>query len=223
MHYTLPVEKPKALEPFWNISTQRSTLRTTTLLDLTTELGAFSPNGRGEAARISLCAFLTNYCGSELYITVTFKSNPTLLKKAYYLYNDTIPGLSTIQNFFWALIFQPLPPVITGRTHKHGIDPLGLDGSPPLVLALISAAWDRDTDTPQIAATARKLIADINTVAREMGLDDYDVYLNYAHEGQDPISGYGTKNKAFLQQVSRDYDPHGLFQWGCPGGSKVFP
>ena len=47
MHYTEPVKYPEALNPFWSAPSSYSTLRTTSLLDLTTELGAYSPNSRG--------------------------------------------------------------------------------------------------------------------------------------------------------------------------------
>ncbi|KAL9092032.1 MAG: hypothetical protein Q9159_001030 [Coniocarpon cinnabarinum] len=205
MHYTIPVEKPEALKPFWNAESQYSTLRTTDLLDLTTELGAFSPNGRG-----------------EIYITTTFRSDPTMLQKAYDLWVPTTNSLSDVQNLFWSLIFQPLPPAITSKTDKHGIDPLGLSGNPPLVLALISSAWDLDSDTPRVVQTAKNLISNIDNAAVETGTTNRYRYLNYAYEGQDPITGYGSDNKAFLQKVSRDYDPDGLFQTGCPGGFKLF-
>ena len=160
---------------------------------------------------------------SELYITTTFRSDPDMLRRAYNIYNATIPGLEDVQNLFWALIFQPLPPAITSKTSIHGIDPLGLDGNPPLVLALISSAWSLDTDTARVVQTGRKLISDIEQAAADTGNANRYIYLNYAYQGQDPIRGYGEQNKAFLQEVSRAYDPHGLFQTGCPGGFKVFP
>ena len=155
-------------------------------------------------------------------MTTTFRSDPKMLEKAYDLYTATIPGLSDIENLFWALIFQPLPPIITSKTDLHGTDPLGLSGNPPLVLTLISSTWDKDSDTARIVQTARDLISKIDEAAAISGNANRYIYLNYAYEGQDPISGYGEQNKKFLQSVSRTYDPNGLFQTGCPGGFKVF-
>jgi hypothetical protein len=36
-------------------------------------------------------------------------------------------------------------------------------------------------------------------------------FMNYAFNFQDPIGSYGTENKKKLQEVSRKYDPEGLF------------
>ncbi len=47
--------------------------------------------------------------------------------------------------------------------------------------------------------------------------------MNYAWIDQDPIVSYNAENKGRLQQVSKKYDPEGVFQKGCPGGFKLFP
>ncbi|KAI1259890.1 hypothetical protein F5Y18DRAFT_432862 [Xylariaceae sp. FL1019] len=58
------------------------------------------------------------------------------------------------------------------------------------------------------------------TVEHQTALDF--IYLNYAADFQDPIGSHGAENKEKLQDVSRRYDPEGLFQKRVPGGFKLF-
>lgn len=46
--------------------------------------------------------------------------------------------------------------------------------------------------------------------------------MNYASAGQPVIEGYGEENVRFLREVSRKYDPKGVFQRRVPGGFKLF-
>lgn len=49
---------------------------------------------------------------------------------------------------------------------------------------------------------------------------DY-LYLNYADEDQDPLSGYGADRVVFMKEVAGRYDPLGVFQTLLPGGFKI--
>ena len=57
----------------------------------------------------------------------------------------------------------------------------------------------------------------------ELGVDSQYIYLNYAANWEDPIAGYGEVVKSRLQEVSRKFDPEGVFQRMCPGGFKLWP
>lgn len=48
------------------------------------------------------------------------------------------------------------------------------------------------------------------------------LYLNYADQTQDVITGYGEGNRRELRRVSRVYDPEGVFQKAVVGGFKLF-
>jgi len=47
------------------------------------------------------------------------------------------------------------------------------------------------------------------------------IYTNYAADFQDPMTGYGLRSLAFMREVSRKYDPQGIFQKQVPGGFKL--
>ena len=48
------------------------------------------------------------------------------------------------------------------------------------------------------------------------------IYWNYAFSDQDPLLSYGKENVEKLRNVSKKYDPDGMFQTACPGGFKLF-
>ncbi|KAI4868741.1 hypothetical protein F4820DRAFT_408617 [Hypoxylon rubiginosum] len=52
---------------------------------------------------------------------------------------------------------------------------------------------------------------DIEKDAERRGRKVPHIYLNYTSSFQDPFASYGEENKKFLREVSRRYDPHGLF------------
>ncbi len=47
------------------------------------------------------------------------------------------------------------------------------------------------------------------------------ILITNCAEWQRPFEGYGRENLRFLQDVSKRYDPDGLFQKGCVGGFKL--
>ena len=47
-------------------------------------------------------------------------------------------------------------------------------------------------------------------------------YLNYAAAYQHPLESYGADKLRFLRDVSRRYDPKGVFQRQVPGGFKLW-
>lgn len=61
------------------------------------------------------------------------------------------------------------------------------------------------------------------TRAKELGVFHPYIYMNYAWKDQRVVDGYGQEMKKFLQDVSKKYDPDGLFQKAVPGGFKLFP
>ena len=155
-------------------------------------------------------------------MTITLRSDPAVLQKAYDLYTNSLTGLHNIQGIIWALAFQPLPRSVTTNRNVKDRNVLGLRRSPPLVIVVLSATWDNDRDTSHIVETARALLLQIEEAAKRAG--KYNGYkdMSYADQDQDPVSGYGMKNKKYLESVSKTYDRDRVFQKACSGGFKLF-
>lgn len=141
------------------------------------------------------------------------------MESIFQLANSTAQPLSSVPNITFAISFQPEPMIISG---KSNLNSLGLDGQPNLFNLLLSISWDTPADDAAISAQAKLFIAQTTAIAKTKGLYNKYVYLNYAAEWQDPISGYGADVKTRLRAASRKYDPTGVFQAQCIGGFKLF-
>ena len=94
-----------------------------------------------------------------------------------------------------------------GSNNALGLSPA--DG--PLLLYNPVPRWsDRAHDT----AVYRAMETVINKTAqraRELGVENDFLYMNYASQFQDAVSSYGDDNVRFLRAVSQKYDPAGTF------------
>lgn len=91
----------------------------------------------------------------------------------------------------------------------------------PLTLFLLTYNWADEADDDAVIAAAQKLISDIDDYTQSKGGYNQFKYLNYAASWQNPFQGYGETNVQNLQDVSKKYDPFGIFQRNCPGGFKI--
>src|SRR5688572_13360173 len=91
-----------------------------------------------------------------------------------------------------------------------------------LVSILLLMYWKNQSDDNILVATARGIIGAIDEEARARGTADSYKYMNYAFNFQDPIGSYGLGNSTMVQEVSRKYDVHGLFQKCITRGFKLF-
>lgn len=96
---------------------------------------------------------------------------------------------------------------------------LGLQNTTePLVLVLLSFTWDNPIDDESITALGKELDSWILEKAKEEGVWNEWVYLNYAASWQDVIKGYGEENGEMLRRISRKFDGEGVFQRQVGGG-----
>ncbi|KAM3067986.1 hypothetical protein ACMFMF_009353 [Clarireedia jacksonii] len=160
----------------------------------------------------------------NFYFTRTYGSSPALTRQMYDIYNETVSAAVPLltEEASWSLTAEPFPPVLTQWGDRKGGNVLGLhadDG--PLILWLVTVFWHDPTNDAIIAETIAGFFSKIDSLAQESGLYSSYSYLNYADKTQPVIEGYGPENLAFLRNVSRKYDPHGVFQKLVPGGFKL--
>lgn len=201
LEYTAAVSNPSTFSNFSFFPSEISTLRVTNLTSLTIETALQTPPGR-----------------RDLFATLTFVNSKELMEEIFQLANRTAQPLVEVPNVTWAISFQPEPPIIT---HKSCANSLNLCTAPPLVNLLLSAYWDIPASDALIEAQAKMFISAVKARSVEMGLASPYIYLNYAASWEDPIAGYGETVKQKLQEVSRKFDPEGVFQRQCPGGFKL--
>ena len=162
---------------------------------------------------------------SQVWATTTIKCDPDFLLQVHELWQAQQTELESVKNLTTALTAQPFPLPFSRETSPLGGNSLGLDAASdgPLILLLLTAKWTDAANDDQMYAAVKKTLEVIDLAAKAAGAYHRFRYLNYAAGWQDPFAGYGAENKARLQEVSRKYDPDGVFQLNCPGGFKLFP
>jgi hypothetical protein len=151
------------------------------------------------------------------WATSTFVGDEAMITTVHKLWNASISTLPTGTQVNWIAGVQLFPNITTSQPNSFGI-PSTPETSKLAVFILIYLGFKAEEEAA-ITAVAQKLMADIETAAKQAGKYNAFKYLNYATYWQDPISAYG--NLAKMREVSRVYDPSGLFQKNCPGGFKL--
>lgn len=158
----------------------------------------------------------------QLFATTTIKNDPATLAAAHVAYCDAIASIRRVdvKGLLWTLVLQPLPP---DWVRKGDTNPLGLhDGThEALVIVSFTVNWAEHRNDEFVKTTTRRAVEQIDAFALANKTGHRYRYLNYCAEWQKPFESYGSENWRFLQDVSRRYDPDGLFQRGCDGGFKL--
>ncbi|KAE8372710.1 hypothetical protein BDV26DRAFT_88406 [Aspergillus bertholletiae] len=201
--YTKAEDNPTVFRKFMEIPKLASTVRIAGMHELSVEQGSFSKNGK-----------------RQMMVVTTHGSTVPMLNAVYQYWDSSLAEVQDIPGIVWAISLEPLPPAIYARHASK--NSLGLDNtSGALVVTLLSATWDEEADDEKVERAARKLFDNIDSDARELGVYEPFVYLNYAAQWQDPIASYKGKSVDRLQRVSLNVDPKRVFQVNVPGGFKL--
>jgi len=150
---------------------------------------------------------------------VTIKNDLATLAAFHELFRDAISSVRPIRGMTWTLVLQPLH---SDWASKGNPSPLGLSLSDPMVIVSLSVQWLDEKDDELARDTTRSTIEKFQALMKKKNTGHRFRYLNYCAAWQDPFKGYGDENQMFLWDVSRKYDPEGLFQKGCIGGFKLW-
>ncbi|KNG86329.1 oxidoreductase FAD-binding protein [Aspergillus nomiae NRRL 13137] len=201
--YTKAEENPAVFRRFMEIPKLFGTVRIAGMHEIVTEQGSFSKVGK-----------------RQMTVVTTHGSTLPMLEAVYQRWDASLADVDAIPGMVWAISLEPLPQAIYARNASKNA--LGLDDvSGPLVVTLLSATWDNESDDEKVEKAARELFDNIDNDARKLGLYEPFVYLNYAAQWQDPISSYKSKNVELLKRVSEEVDPRRMFQTIVPGGFKL--
>lgn len=176
------------------------------LTNATDELAALNPPGKRQALA-----------------TTTIKNDLATINATHSIHLDAISSLRrhNISGLTWTLVLQPFSATWASR---DGSDSLGLGdtSSGPLINVSFTVNWTKSQDDEVVKAATRRATEDIEAFAVANKTSHPYKYLNYCADWQKPFKSYGEKNLTYLQEVSRKYDPEGLFQNACSGAFKLF-
>ncbi|KAL8705180.1 MAG: hypothetical protein Q9201_001680 [Fulgogasparrea decipioides] len=200
--YTKPEKWPTCYSGFKSIGRLWSTVKIRSLTSATDELDSSSPPGL-----------------RQKFVTTTVKNDHATLMEIHATFERGVEAMRRVRGMVWTLVLQPLLPV---SARKGQPDSQGLGTrTEPLVIVLFTVVWKNIEDDELVERTTRSIINGIDQYAASRDTADPYRYLNDCANWQKPFDGYGAENKRFLQQMSRTYDPDGLFQKACVGGFKL--
>ncbi|KAH7115121.1 oxidoreductase FAD-binding protein [Dendryphion nanum] len=164
--------------------------------------------------------------GNNLFVTLTFVNKQDVtedfMAEVFELADATAKQLLTVVGMIYTMSFQPLPYKLYSKSASTGGNVLGLDRfQDDLINLLFTLSWQLPTDNARVTAALKALEVSIATLAKQRGIFNEFIYLNYGAEWQDPLRAYGSANLEYMRTQSRRYDPTGVFQKAMPGGFKL--
>lgn len=81
--------------------------------------------------------------------------------------------------------------------------------------------WEESVDDSLVRYAGDKILKQTREYSKSIGQDSDYIYMNYAHNSQNPLRSYGEENFQAIQRAAKTYDPTGVFQYQSPGGFKV--
>lgn len=191
--------------PFASLWRVWSTCRMRTVTSANDEMQVFTPPGRRQSLS-----------------TVTVRNDPRTIRAVYDAYIDATAEVRkvSVKGLLLTLVMQALVPEWASKG-KPSI--MGLEGesTEPLVVVSFPVNWDEEKDDKLVHSMTRRAIEKIEAISTANGTAHRYRFTNYCNDWQKPLQGYGEENFRFMQRVSREYDPDGLFQKGCIGGFKL--
>lgn len=187
-----------------------------------------------------------------LFATLTFGTSSEAMLDIFKTLNASLYDFNPAGGVTWNFAFEPLPSVMLSYANATGGNVLGLspeDGNgvskllrPGIfsccilvhavsycidmtltsTVLLFSALWSNSSSNDSIYRKGRDAFLAVRDVAERNGVLRKFEYLNYAGPHQSPLASYGKDSLDFLRQVSRKYDPTGVFQHKVPGGFKLW-
>ncbi|KAL6238694.1 hypothetical protein BDW75DRAFT_246771 [Aspergillus navahoensis] len=160
------------------------------------------------------------------YFNTTLKADVDTLKAAADIYTAALKPIHGVDGLVCSLTLQPYPVSLLKKSALQGGNSLGLSPeNGPLVSVLLLSYWKSKDDDPAVLRVMQGALENIRNEGKKRKQSVPFEYMNYAwgFGVQDPISSYGAENKRRLQEVSKQYDPQGVFQKLVPGGFKLFP
>ena len=122
IEYAKPIIGPPVFQDFMAIKSIESTLRITTLSNLTKEFKTANPSGL-----------------REFYTTATFKNTPNLQNQILELFVREIDSVTDAEGIIPALVLQPITTNVISYFSKNGGNALGITESDgPLICKLTS-------------------------------------------------------------------------------------
>lgn len=120
------------------------------------------------------------------------------------------------------LVFQPLSVNILEAMQKNGGNTFGLDPDEgPLMIVQISTTWEDHELDDLVEDSSREFIATVEGMAKERGMANGFVYMNYAGSEQQVQKRYSEENQQRLKRTVEKWDTQGKLSRLWKGYFKI--
>jgi hypothetical protein len=205
LEYSTPVNTanpPEIIKQYLAVTPELDDTQNMTLADTTPPLSATIPPG-----------FRTTMWDQS------FKLNRELMQRMsnhFFTVAHDIPSISP------SVTFQAFSKPALVAMQKKGGNALGLyPENGPFFHVLFTLTWTDAKDDEANMKASQDYMKASNDMAKELGAYNAYTYMPYSSPYQPVISGYGAKNVAKLNSVSKKYDPSRVFQKLQPGWFKL--
>ncbi|KAI1502183.1 FAD-binding domain-containing protein [Biscogniauxia marginata] len=200
-----PGSHPEVFNDFFIENALDDTTRTTSHANLTMEIDLMSPFGQRQS-----------YWMFSTYVDKQLASDLIDIQQ------EEISEIANVLGLVSSLNYQIINVPQLRQMKRNGGNALGIGGGKkPLLVSNLSFSWALKSDDKAVLTAIHNIVARAESLSRERGLFHPFLYMNYASQWQDPIAGYGAENKARLLEISKKYDPEGVFQKLHPGYFKL--
>ncbi|KAH7396261.1 hypothetical protein BKA66DRAFT_438213 [Pyrenochaeta sp. MPI-SDFR-AT-0127] len=205
MHHAQPVVNASAFSDLNAIAHVQSNTAISSLADLTIKMNEGSTDGLRQ----------TQWDAS-------FKVDRDLFSFLINAFYTLLPSVQSLPGAFPTISIQAITEGQLKGMQKKGGNALGLNPAKgPYFIMNMSSRWNNAADDAAFLKFFSTIIKHVKAEAQSKGLDNAYIYMNYASQFDDPIASYGGANVKKLKDVSKKYDPSGVFQDLQPGHFKL--
>ncbi|EYE99687.1 FAD-binding oxidoreductase [Aspergillus ruber CBS 135680] len=149
----------------------------------------------------------------NLFATLSISPSRSLLSQGLQIFQQEVEALRTVSGLVPNFICYPLQSNAIAAMKQRGGNALGIERDEPLFIILISTAWSHSRDDASVEKMTLNIIHRLEVAAKDSGVANRYLYINYASATQANavFAGYGNKNVQKLKAVQRAVDPHGIF------------
>lgn len=151
---------------------------------------------------------------SHLFTTVTYTASPKLERRIWEIFESEVASVKHIEGFETPnVVSQPISAQAMAASKTRGGSALGLEAPNelPLQVSLLTFGWSHAEDDAAMYRFARRFRIASESAAKDMGLWNRYLYINYCMEEMDPFASYGEDNKVKLRRIQREVDEFGIF------------
>ena len=145
-----------------------------------------------------------------------------MMEDFFQMANETVQPFLKLPGFLLSIAYQPMPTLLSERYGQvDSLGPIQTQGNMFYIHWAMSVDASEKSSDKLFADATRDLFERAEKEAAEKGLQRDFLQLTYADGWQDPIGRRSQGTVEELWKVSREYDPHGMFQKQVPGGFKL--